>query len=336
VLAARGVVVVDSAPVIARRLSFRFAAFTGPLAVAMAVASCDDCSKKKPDAEPSGGADAGDAEAGALPSLVGDASRLLNTTAVPDETVAAMVNPDKLPAYTGPTGSVEGNVYVVGDPPQETPASFQKCPDAAKTWGKAFRVGAEAKSPDGGEDARALADAIVAVTGYQGFYVPVKEEAETVTIEGCAYKKRTVTLTFGQRLEVKNLTSEFWTPRLEPSPNLVMMMAPPKGDPVRIYPKKPGHWLVTDHDRKYAVVDVYAFLHPLHDSTDLSGHYRIDGLPLGKVQVNARHPHIDAETTIDLEVRENVVHRVDLVLRHEAKDSGPIVYDAGRAVPEVR
>lgn len=257
---------------------------------------------------------------------------VLNATPVPIASVEAMVNPDKLPAYAGPTGSVEGHVRVVGDRAVPTPnMDFTRCAGAAKLWGKDFR---EADGTDKGP--RALADAVVAVTGYKGF-VAEKAEAKTLVIEGCGYKSLTVTLTFGQRLEVKNDSNDFWTPVLEPSPRMVMMMAAPHGDPVRIYPKKPGHYLLVDRDRKYAYADVYAFLHPLHTSSDLDGKYRIDGIPVGKVKVNARHPRLDAETTMDLEVRPGVVHPVDLTIKFERGDAGAKeLPDSGTYHPPLR
>lgn len=267
-------------------------------------AACDDCNKHPP---------AADAEADAGPPD----GAVVNATPLPAASIAAMVNPDRLPAYSGPTGSVEGVVSVVGDAPPAVPADFSRCPDAQKTWGTEFREG-----PETDAGARALADAVVVITGYKGFFIPEKHEAKTIDIVGCAYERRTVTLTFGQRLEVKNRTSDFWTPILEPASRRVMMMAAPNGDPVRIYPKKWGRHLLVDHDRAYVGVDVFVFFHPLHAATDLTGHYRIDGLPVGKVQVNATHPRFDGGATVDLDVREGVVHRVDLTLHYTRPDAG--------------
>ncbi|MCL2723743.1 MAG: hypothetical protein FWD69_04840 [Polyangiaceae bacterium] len=244
---------------------------------------------------------------------------VINATALPAASIAAMVNPSNLPAYAGATGSIEGTIWVTGDAAPTTPADFAKCPEAASIWGHAFREGAPPAAGAPAPGARPLADAIVVVTGYQGFYVPEKNEAKEVVIDHCGYRQRTVTLTFGQRLEVRNLSREFWTPKLEPGANQVMMMAAPKGDPVRIYPTKPGHWLLTDAGRGYAVVDVYAFLHPLHTSTDAAGHYRIEGVPLGKVTVNTTHPHIPNSAGVDIDIQANVVHKVDLVLHNEIK-----------------
>ncbi len=227
-----------------------------------------------------------------------------------------MVNPQRLPGYAGPTGSVEGTITVTGDPAPETPSDYRKgCADAAKTYGRAFREG-EPESPSG---KRWLADAVVAVTGYGDFFVPERDEAEEVTIEGCAYAKRTVTMTFGQRLEVKNLSKDFWTPMLRPAGTTVMMMATPGGDPVKLYPKWPGRYQLIDHDRKYATADLYAFRHSLHTTTALQGIYRIDGVPVGKVKVNASHPQIDEDdVATEVDVKQGVIHRVDLTINHKA------------------
>jgi hypothetical protein len=253
----------------------------------------------------------------------------LNVTPVPTASVAAMVNPDRLPEYTGPTGSIEGTISVTGDPAPATPADFSRCPDAERTWGHAFREG-----PPGPGGARPLADAIVVVTGYKGFYLPETREAKDVRIEGCAATTRTLTLTYGQRIEVRNLSKEFWTPMLEPGPNVVLMMATPGGDPAKIYPKKPGHYLLLDRDRKYAVVDVYAFLHPLHAASAPSGFYRIDGVPVGKLKVSSTHAHIDSNAEAEITVAAGVVQKVDLVLKNVNKEAGaPPPPDAAAAPP---
>jgi hypothetical protein len=297
-----------------------------PLGTLAPLAGCADCNKG------AGGAvvDAGEVATAASSAL--DASNVtvleggtLNATPLPTASVALAVNPDKLPAYTGPTGSVEGTITVVGDPAPPTPQDFSRCPDADKTWGRAFREG-----PRGPKGERPLADAIVVVTGYKGFYLPELQEARAISIEGCAYTLRTLTMTFGQRLEVKNLTKEFWSPVLEPRPSPVLMMATPSGDAVRIYPKMPGHHLLVDRDRKYAVVDVWAFLHPLHASSALTGYYRIDGVPVGKLKVSSTHPNIDANAEADVTVLPGVVHKVDLVIKNVNRDAGAGASDAGR------
>lgn len=247
----------------------------------------------------------------------------MNAGPLPTASVAKMVNPDGLPAYAGPTGSVEGTITVTGPEAPPTSADFSKCPDAEKTYGTSFRTG-----PARADGSRPLVDAIVAVTGYKGYFVPEKDEAETVTIEGCAFAKRTVTLTFGQRLDVKNRAQRLWAPYLEPAGKTIMM-ATPGGDPVKIYPPKHGHFFLLDREHPYAIADVYAFLHPLHASTDVSGHYRIDGVPVGKLKVNTTHPRFGGEASADIDVRAGVIAKADLVLRFELADAGARTTDAG-------
>lgn len=298
------------------------------LAAMGGLVGCDDCK---------GGSTAADAATGGDASLLAvDASikmpegGTLNATPIPTASVEAVLNPEKLPPYSGPTGSVEGTITVTGDPPRLTPADFSRCPDAEKTWGHAFREG-----PPNPGGARTLGDALVVVTGYRGFHLAETHEASETRIEGCAYTTRTLTLTFGQRLDVKNLTKEFWTPVLEPQRSVVLMMAPPKGDAVRIYPKMPGHHLLLDRDRQYAVVDVYAFLHPLHTTTSTTGYYRIDGLPVGKVRIGTTHPQIaNSNAEVELVVTAGTVHKVDLALKNVNKDAGaPDAATADAAAP---
>lgn len=237
----------------------------------------------------------------------------LNVTPVPQAALLKIVNPSKLPAYVGPTGSVEGTIFVIGEHAAEVNQTYMKCPAAASTYDHTFREGPES-SPGA---PRWLADAVVAITGYSDFFVPERDEAEEITIADCAFTRRSVTMTFGQRLEVKNLSKDFWTPMLQPSGSGVMMMAPPGGDPVKLYPKAPGRLLLTDHDRKYATVDVFVLAHPLHTTSALQGTYRIDGIPVGKVKVNTTHPQIDnSDAAIEVEIQPGVVHKVDLTLRN--------------------
>lgn len=244
----------------------------------------------------------------------------LNATPIPTASVAKLVNPQKLPAYVGPTGSVEGTIFVTGDPAPAVTNEYRKgCDAATDVYGKGFREG-----PGDPSGPRWLADAVVAITGYANYFVPEKDEAEEVTIEGCAYAKRTVTMTYGQRLEIKNLSKDFWTPTLAPGLMNVMMMASPGGDPVKLYPRNPGRFLVGDHDRKYANIDLFVMLHPLHTSSGLNGTYRIDGIPVGKVKVNTTHPTIESsEASKEIEIQTGVIAKVDLTLRHTARPTPP-------------
>ncbi len=286
---------------------------TTTFALAGLLAGCDSCSKSQPAA--------GDAAPSA--TTIPDAAPI-NATPIPAASVAKMVNPQNLPAYAGPTGSVEGTITVTGDPAPETPGDFSRCPDAASVYGHAFRDG---KTPAG---SRWLADAVVAITGYSGFFVPEQQDVESLTITGCAFDRRTVTMTFGQRLEVKNLTNDFWTPKLDPPQATMMMMATPHGDPVKLYPKQAGHYHLIDHDRKYAVDDVYAFRHSLHTASKVGGTYRIDGVPVGKLKVNAFHPAMrDTEAVKEIEITAGGVARADLELVYKTPPDAGAPVDAG-------
>lgn len=299
------------------------------VATAGGIAGCEGCSNG---AKPT--TDAAASSASAAASVTASApwdGGPVNVTVLPAASIAKFVNPQNLPAYSGPTGSVEGTITVIGDPPLATPDDFHKCPGAEQIWGHAFREGPP--KSEGGP--RPLADAVVAVTGYTGFYIPEKNEAKEVTIDGCGYTSRTVTTTLGQRVDVRNLAKDFWTPILEPASRSVLRMASPKGDPVALYPKQPGHWFIVDHDRKYAIVDVYAFLHPLHTSTKLDGTYRIDGLPIGKLTVNTSHPRIANDAKATIEVQANVVARVDLQLVYRTPDASAPEVDSGMNYPRV-
>ena len=127
---------------------------------------------------------------------------------------------------------------IKGDPPPDAGLSFPigKCGEAAATYGRLFRVG-----QDG-----ALADALVTVVNYDGF-VPERDEAEKVTLHGCALSRRTLALSFGQRIEIANLDpTEPYMPYLDGGAFTAVMVAVPKGDPVKLYPQQPGHYLIRD------------------------------------------------------------------------------------------
>ena len=205
---------------------------------------------------------------------------------------------------------------------------FSTCPAAARLYAKVFREG-----PAGPDGSRPLADAVVAVTGYGGSFLPERKEAASVTIEDCAFNTRTVAMTFGQRLEVGNKMPDLWAPILAQAPMPVLMMSTSHGDPVRIYPPHPGYFTLVDKENhSWAQADVYALLQPLHDVSDERGHYRIDGVPVGKLKVSARLRVLQREASAEVEVLANVVQKADLVLHYTpAIDSAP---DAG-AMPHI-
>ena len=299
--------------------SLRTATILGALALIAGVGSgCRDDAK----GVPSSGADAGSAVASSSAPM---STTPVNALPIPSASVAAAVNPKGLPAYDGPVGSIEGTVYISGDsPPDVSGVNFSTCPSGAGVYKKLFREGPALPS-----GARPVADALVGVTGYTAF-VPEQASAITLKFDDCSWGTRTVAMTFGQRLELTNATKTIVAPTLDQAPSPALMIVPPegKGDPVKIYPPHPGYFTMTDKiGATYSKVDVYVLLFPFHAVTTVAGHYRIDGIPVGKVEVSARLRAIGQEASQKVEVLAGVVQKADLTLKYqtpkEPADVGP-------------
>jgi hypothetical protein len=227
-----------------------------------------------------------------------------------------VVNPGHLPAYDGPVGAIEGTVLVQGPDAPNEDIDVHGCPAALDTYGKMFRAGPA--RPDG---LRPLADALVVVKDYKGF-IPEKNEAQRITVTpACGYPARTIALTFGQRLEVANDSSLPFAPLLEGMFMPAVMIAPPQqaGEPVKIYPPRADYYGLRDRLQPYVRGDVYVLRQPLHGVSDSSGHFRIAGVPVGKVKVGARLAAIGSQTAKEVDVRENVVENAELVLTYAPK-----------------
>jgi hypothetical protein len=278
-----------------------------------------------PGCRPGGGATSGAPEpesgvASAAPAA-SPAASAPNALGLPYASIAAVVNPMNLPAYTGPTGAVAGMVLVQGpDSPDVPSLDVRACPAALDTYGKVFRAG-----PRRADGARPLADAIVVATGYAGFYLPEKREVEQVTIgEGCGYSARSIALTFGQRLDIVNESTLPFAPYLEGAPQLTVMVAQPghKGEPVKIFPPRADYFALRDQLQKFVRGDVYVLRQPLHAVTDKQGQFRIDGVPTGKLKIGARLASLLGEAVKEIDVHANAVQNVELVLTYAPKDAG--------------
>lgn len=272
----------------------------------------------------------GDAQATALAPSVSAAplpSAPARGSPVPSASIAATVNPENLSPYAGPTGSVEGRITVVGDPAPSLGIDFKKCPEGEKVYGKAFRDGAPL--PDG---SRPLADALVVITGYTGFYLPERNESKLVTVENCAITPRTIDLTFGQRLEVQNRSGDnkkLFAPAFMNHALPALMIAANGADPVKLWPVEPGYdQLVDKMTYEFMANDVYTLVQPLHTVTKLDGTYRIDNVPVGKLEVHTRLRTINRDASKPVEVRANVVSRVDLQMEYRANEGGAAALSA--------
>jgi hypothetical protein len=199
------------------------------------------------------------------------------------------------------------------------------CPAALDTYGKLFREG-----PARADGLRPVPDAVVVVTGYSDSFIPAKGDAERVMIgANCGYAERTIAMTFGQRLEISNSSKIAFAPVLSGAPRAAIMIAPPllNGDPVKLYPARPGHFMLGDQIQPFVREVVLVLRQPLHAISDGAGHYRIDGVPVGKLKVGTQLEAINSQSEKDVEVRANVVEEVDFELTYApASSSGP---DAG-------
>jgi hypothetical protein len=293
-----------------RTSTVRFATFVGTVAFAALLPACHPSSSESAAGDEGSVVPTGASAPAASASAAG--------FPIPSASVALVLNPEGAPPYTGPTGSVEGTVTVTGPPAPDVPVSTVRCPAALDTYGKLFREG----KPDAPGGPRTLADAVVVVTGYVGFTMPEKNDAVKVTIgTNCAYPTRTIAITYGQRLEIANRTPQMFAPFIDQASTVAVMVAPPleAGDPVKLYPTMAGYFTLSDRMEPFVKEDLYVFRHPLHTVTDTAGHYRIDGLPVGKVKVGVHHPGVDADAESPLDVVAGTVGKVDLVLTYKPK-----------------
>ena len=231
--------------------------------------------------------------------------------------IARSVNPDNIPPYSGPTGSVRGTVTIKGDAAREQPEAIAKiptkCAPAREVYRKQFREGMM----------RSVGDALVGVTGYDG-YVPARDPVRRVEARGCSWGARTIALTFGQRIEVFSKDGEPYLPRLVGARMPAQIVAVPGGDGVQLYPVKVGHYILTDMIHPFMHADVYVLKYPTVAVTSLDGRYEITGIPVGEVMVSAFLPAIATSAEKKLRVEPNRATVVDLELNYvEATDAGP-------------
>jgi hypothetical protein len=239
--------------------------------------------------------DSSNGSAGAAPSGSGAPPPFALGVPYPAASVAAVINPKGEPPYTGPTGTLRGTIRVKGDPAPDMKLSFpSQCAEAAATYGKAFRVGQDGT----------VADVLVAVTNYTGF-VPAKEEAKKMIVRGCAFSTRTLSVTFGQRIEISNTDqTESYMPYLEGTRAAAILVAVPGGDAVRLYPHAQGRYLIRDQlPKPFMSTEVFVLAYSTHDVTGLDGQYEIKGIPVGKARVNALLPAIGKTIGQEVEIK---------------------------------
>jgi hypothetical protein len=291
------------------------------------------CGKSKPsapdastDADASATVDAGPAGAGLSYGAP------VASAFAPDKVVAA-VNPKHVEPYAGPKGTLRGTIRIDGEPSPDTGLKFpDRCKDALATYGKLFRVG----------EGHALADALVAVTGYgDRGYVPASAEAVRVDIRHCATQKRTYAVTYGQRMDAFNTDpAASYMPFLDGVSTRTIMVAIPKGDPVKLYPTGPGPklYMLRDQLESGLVAHVFVVNYATVDVTGLDGRYEIRNIPAGRVRVDVLLPVIEKSKGEEVDVKEGD-NTFDLTLYFDAQSDlpkPPSGLDAGAAAGSAR
>jgi hypothetical protein len=248
---------------------------------------------------------------------------------IPEQRIEAVNNATKQAPYQGATGTIEGVVTVAGDVAPEMTAYIDKipadCSIATNTYGKLFREG----------DGRTVADVLVAVTGYKGYLKPKSDHVELLARD-CAWSKKTVGVTFGQRIEVKSADSRPYIPQLLGGSSGALLVAVPGGDAVPVFPQEPGHYVLIDSMRLYSKADVFVVRYPTFDVTGLNGRYRLEGIPVGPVTVSALLPSTSNADSRQVTVLANQTVNVDFTLkfsRPAAMRPQPATSAAGQAKP---
>ncbi|MFO0553162.1 MAG: hypothetical protein U0271_32540 [Polyangiaceae bacterium] len=225
--------------------------------------------------------------------------------------VEKVINRSGREPYSGASGTVLGRVTIKGDPPPSVDWTYATgCGvSAVETYGKAFRVNAE-----GG-----LADVLVSVTDYDA-YVPPSSAVVPVKASGCTFGRKTIVATYGQRIEVLNTDATgSYTPTLDGATYHAIMLAMPNGSPVKLYPNRPGKFVLRDmQGRDFMQADVFVLAYSTTDVTNTDGRFTIKNVPIGKVKVHAYLRDLDKVVDKEIDVVEGD-NTVDFEMTFDAK-----------------
>ena len=235
---------------------------------------------------------------------------------IDDDRVQAVNNASKQAPYAGPVGAVEGTITMSGDDAPDLTPFIDKipasCASANSTYGKLFREG----------PGRVTADVLVAATGYNGYLKP-KDDHVSLLARNCSWERRTIALTFGQRLDVTSADGLPYIPQLLGAPTGALLVAVPKGEAVPVLPREPGHYVLIDSMRLYSKADVFVVRYPTTDITGLDGRYRIEGIPAGPVTLSALLPATGSTVNKPITIEANRTLRVDISLTFDKSTFHP-------------
>ena len=93
---------------------------------------------------------------------------------------------------------------------------------------------------------------------------------------------------------------------------------------MKIFPPKPGHYLLIDQLQPFVREEVYVLLQPLHAVSDRAGHFRIEGVPAGQMSVAAELSAVGGRAVAQVDVHPKVVENVELTLTYTPKAAAPV------------
>lgn len=246
-----------------------------------------------------------------------DAGAILNGTPLTPEAIESIVNPQRLPPYPGLFVTVRGTVRVDKEAPirMKVPAAdLAKCPVRAADFDAIYRASKLEKG-------FGLQDALVFSVEYMG-YVPEQHEAKAVTIDQCAFVPRTVSMTFGQRLDVTNLDRVTHAPSFAESPLPILNLATPKAPPVKVFTTRPGvFWLIDAIGPAWLKSRVFVLPQSVHTVSADRGAYELR-VPTGKQKIVFRHPAFEAEIVREIEAKDGVPVDLDVDFQFVIPDAG--------------
>ena len=113
-----------------------------------------------------------------------------------------------------------------------------------------------------------------------------------------------------------------------------LMVSLPKADPIRMYPTRPGRYVLSDAMNIFMYAEVLVVKYPTHAVTGLEGEFEISGIPVGEVTVSALLPSIMQKAEKKVTIRDRATTEVHLVIEFDAKKyaaSKPAASAAARA-----
>ncbi len=243
-----------------------------------------------------------------------------------DSAIDAVVNPAHATEYTGETGAIEGTITVSGDPARlrKFVPLPKQCEAAVPNYAPEYRAGA------GGQ----LADALVAVIRTAGYVRPSRAD-KLVTLRECSILPTLIDLSLGQRLLIANEDATPYTPNL-PTRQVITRLAIRGQTAVPLFLTAPGAYGLTwlpgmAPGTDVPTATVFVLPNALHMATDLTGKYRIGGIPVGKAKLVVSHVGMP-EFGQDVDIKAGEVLKIDVPMTYKVVGAGPAPSGSAHAI----